>query len=199
MNRSLLSKCKAYFQLFKTNVYWRFFFSRIGTHSVITGRSRIVGYRHIEIGENCWIGDNLRLEAVCSYAGIKYSPFLSIGNNVCINQNFHCTCAEKVSIGDGTSFTANCGVFDIIHPYNDINVNPREAVIKTDPVIIGKDCLVGMNSVILPGTQIGNHCVIGANSVVSGIFPDYCVIVGAPAKVIKKYDFISKDWIRVEK
>lgn len=122
-----------------------------------------------------------------------------IGANVVINQNFHCTCAELITIGDGTSITANCGVFDIIHPYDDIKTNPRKAMIKTNPISIGNNCLIGMNSVILPGSHIGDHCVVGANSTVSGFFPDYCVIVGSPAYIIKKYDFSTGLWRRTDK
>lgn len=47
--------------------------------------------------------------------------------------------------------------------------------------------MIGMNSVILPGAILEKHCVVGANSVVSGVFDDYSVIVGTPAKVVKKY------------
>lgn len=47
-----------------------------------------------------------------------------------INQNFHCICAESVFIGEGTSITANCAVFDIVHPNQDINVNLRILILK---------------------------------------------------------------------
>ena len=39
---------------------------------------------------------------------------------------------------------------------------------------------------------------IGANSVVSGIFPDYCVIVGAPAKIVKRYCFEQQKWRKTD-
>lgn len=87
-------------------------------------------------------------------------------------------------------------MFDIIHPYSDVSKNPRNAMIETKPITIGKDCLVGMNSVILPGTVLGDHCVVGANSTVSGSFPDYCVLAGSPAKIIKRYDFETKEWTK---
>ena len=48
-----------------------------------------------------------------------------------------------------------------------------------------------------PGVTIGKNSVIGANSVVTKDIPDYCVAVGAPAKVIKKYDFESGKWLKV--
>lgn len=159
--------------------------------------NRIVGGRCISIGDYCSFGNNLRIEAIDHYGQGLFSPSIIIGNNVVINQNFHCTCANSIEIGDGTSITANCGVFDIIHPYEDINVNPRDAMIQSKPIKIGKDCLIGMNSVILPGTQLGNHCVVGANSTVSGTYPDFCVIVGSPARIIKRFDVNLNKWIRV--
>ena len=153
----------------------------------------------MEIGNNCLFGNNLRIEAITSWRGGKFAPSIIIGDKVVINQNFHCTCAESVFIGDGTAITANCGVFDIIHPYLDITVSPASAPILTQPVHIGSDCVIGMNSVILPGTHIGNHCVVGANSTVSGTFNDYCIIAGSPAKIIKYYNIEQKKWIKKQK
>ena len=174
---------------------WLYF----GEHSwVMYPTCRISGKQHISVGACTLIGKMARIEAVIQYAGVAYAPRIVIGDNVCINQNFHCTCAKLISIGSGTSITANCGIFDIIHPYEDISVNPREAEIKVLPIRIGKDCLIGMNSVILPGTELGDHCVVGANSVVSGSFPNYSVLVGAPAKIIKRYDFATQTWRKTD-
>lgn len=179
------------------NCYYKIKFGKYGIHNYMAYKHRIYGYKYIQIGDHCHLGTNLRLEAIAEFGGEHYSPQLIIEDDVAINQNFHCTCAEKVHLRKGTSITANVGIFDIIHPYQNISENPREAKIETRPVVIGEECLIGMNSVILPGTHIGKHCVVGANSTVCGDFPDYCVIVGSPAKIIKKYDFRSKTWMRV--
>jgi acetyltransferase-like isoleucine patch superfamily enzyme len=40
---------------------------------------------------------------------------------------------------------------------------------------------------VLPGARIGRHVVVGANSVVTGDLPDFCVAVGAPARVVRHY------------
>ena len=159
--------------------------------------NRLIGPECIEIGDYCSFGNNLRLEAVTQYAGgSRFFPQIKFGNNVVINQNFHCTCADSLLIGDRTAITANCGIFAIIHPYDDIDLPPKDQEIKAVPVNIGSDCLIEMNSVILPGTRLGNHRVVGANSTVSGEFGDYCVLAGSPAKIIKKYDFEKKEWIK---
>lgn len=54
--------------------------------------------------------------------------------------------------------------------------------------IIGDNCFIGMNSIILMGSKIGNNVIVGAGSVVSGEFPDNCVIAGNPAKIIRTLD-----------
>ena len=52
--------------------------------------------------------------------------------------------------------------------------------------IIGNDVWIGENSTILPGVQIGNGAIIGMNSVVGSDVPAYAVIVGNPARIIRK-------------
>ena len=56
--------------------------------------------------------------------------------------------------------------------------------IKTD-TYIGHDCVIGVNSIIMPGVKIGNEVVIGSGSVVTKDIPNNCIAVGNPAKVIK--------------
>ena len=68
----------------------------------------------------------------------------------------------------------------------DINTPIKEQDISiVSPVVIGEGSWLGEN-VCVCGASIGKHCVIGANSVVTNDIPDYCVAVGAPARVIKK-------------
>lgn len=51
---------------------------------------------------------------------------------------------------------------------------------------LGNNVFIGNNSIILLNTTVGDNCIIGAGSVVRGQFPDHCVIVGNPAKVLMK-------------
>ena len=51
--------------------------------------------------------------------------------------------------------------------------------------MIGDDCFIGMNSIILKGTTLGNNVIVGAGSVVHGKFPDNVIIAGNPAKIVK--------------
>ena len=82
------------------------------------------------------------------------------------------------------------------HNYKDISKPINEQGGEARPIIVGDGSWIGINSTILDGTVIGKNCVVGAHSLVKGSFPDYCVIAGAPAKIIKRYNEQNKLWIR---
>jgi acetyltransferase-like isoleucine patch superfamily enzyme len=50
---------------------------------------------------------------------------------------------------------------------------------------------------VLPGADIGRHVVVAAGAVVTGTIPDYCVIAGAPARIIRRHDD-ERGWHKVD-
>lgn len=153
----------------------------------------------ITISDRVFIHFNARIEGITSHVGVKFSPSIVIGKACTIQQNLHLTCANEVFIGSNTAIAANVTITDINHPYEDITKPIEQQPLEVFSVNIGEDCKIYNNSIILPGTSIGKHCTIGANSVVSGIIPDYSVVVGAPAKIIKRYDFDKKEWRKTDR
>ena len=63
--------------------------------------------------------------------------------------------------------------------------SPEDLPLKGDTVI-GNDVWIGQNAVILPGVLIGDGAIIGANSVVGSNVDPYTIVVGNPAKVLRK-------------
>lgn len=54
------------------------------------------------------------------------------------------------------------------------------------PIVIGNNCWIGANAVILPGVEVGDHTIVAAGAVVTKSFPEGdCIIGGVPARVIK--------------
>lgn len=51
-------------------------------------------------------------------------------------------------------------------------------------ISIGKNCFIGFGAIILPNVRIGDNCIVGAGAVVADSFPDDCVIMGNPAKLL---------------
>lgn len=93
-------------------------------------------------------------------------------------------------------FSPNIYITDCDHEYRNINIPVKDqGIVQRDQsVSIGEGSYIGINTVIVGNVKIGKHCVIGANSVVTKDIPDYCVAVGSPAKILKKYNLTSQLW-----
>lgn len=163
-------------------------------YSATVKRCLMLTPRYISICKNVYVEKHCRIEAVTSYNGMKFQPSIVFEEGASVQQNLHLTCASQITIGRNTAIASNVSITDIHHPYEDVNMPIEQQNIITKPVIIGSDCKIYNNSVILPGVHIGKHCTIGANSVVTHDIPDYSVAVGAPARVIKQYNFETKQW-----
>lgn len=176
------------------SIRYKFSFQKFGKLSYIKRPIYIPNKKNIIIGERVSIWNGARIEPVLKYKNQKMNPKIIIEDTVKIQQNFHCTSGVEVLIKKGTLITPNVGIFDIVHPYEDIKISPHDQQIMCYRVQIGRNCMIGMNSVIMPGVSLGDHTIVGANSVVTKSTEGYCVIAGNPAKIIKKYNFDSKAW-----
>ena len=81
--------------------------------------------------------------------------------------------------------------------YQNITQGIIEQGITTSPIHIGEHTIIGANVIVLPGITIGKHCFIGAGCVVTQNIPDYCVTVGNPARIIKRYNPQSQTWEKI--
>jgi acetyltransferase-like isoleucine patch superfamily enzyme len=85
---------------------------------------------------------------------------------------------KNVRIGPGVKIVSSS------HDVYDFDLHTKDS-----PIIIGDNCWLAANSVILPGVELGEHTIVAAGAVVNKSFKDgNCVLGGVPAKVIKKLD-----------
>lgn len=88
----------------------------------------------------------------------------------------------KINIGKNVHIAPNVGIVTTNHDLNDLKRHT-----EGKDVIIGENCWIGMNSVILPGVVLAPHTVVGAGSVVTKTVSDGdCIIAGSPARMIRK-------------
>ncbi len=121
-----------------------------------------------------------------------------IEDNIGIGQNFHVISGGSLIIGSGTTIAPNVFVNNMDNDYQVIGVPILEQKEIVKETKIGKNCFIGYGAIIQAGTILGDQCIVGAGAVVKGKFEDYSVIVGNPAKTIKKYNKKTKNWQRVD-
>ena len=155
------------------------------------------GKKYIDFGRNLTTGKGCRIEAFPKESNIV----IKFGNNCQINDYCHISAMQSVIIGDGTLLAGHVYISDNSHgKYKDESQSspseiPIDRVNMIVPVEIGKNVWIGEGVVVMPGVEIGDGCVIGANSVVTKSIPDNCMAVGCPARVIKKFDFLTNKWV----
>jgi acetyltransferase-like isoleucine patch superfamily enzyme len=96
----------------------------------------------------------------------------------------------KIIIGDNCTITN--GVKLLSHDATAAIIEPGKSGEYT--TIIENNVFVGMDAIILPGRKIGTHSIVGAGSVVTKDIPPYCIVVGNPATIVKRFDHTEKLW-----
>lgn len=107
-----------------------------------------------------------------------------IGENVSLNSDNMVACREKVVIGDGVMLSPNVQIYDHDHDFRSEG-GIWDKTYKTTPVIIGKNCWIGANTVVLRGTVLGDNCVVGAGTVLKGEYPAGSIIVQKRETTVK--------------
>ena len=128
-----------------------------------------------------WLGRKSVIESYCCINNAVGD--VTIGNHTRIG--IHCTVIGPVCIGNHVNLAQGITVTALNHTFKDTSKRIDEQGISTKPVVIGDDVWIGANAVILPGVTIGRHVVVAAGAVVTKDVPDYSLVAGVPAKILK--------------
>ncbi len=134
---------------------------------------------------NVKIGDGVKIAKRVSAFGSKQYPLI-IGEGTYIGMNTVLNgYSEQLTIGCHVSFAQNVNVMVDSGPNASERLQRIFPIIKA-PVSIGDHSWIGASAIIMPGVSIGKYCVVAANSFVNSSFPDYSIIGGTPAKLIRQ-------------
>jgi len=183
----------------KNAIYYRlfrFFYKRkfkfFGFNSKIIFPLNINGMCNISIGNNVYIAYKTWLAAlpINSYKVCD----LIIGDGSIIGNFNHIYATNSIIIGKNVLTADKVYISDNLHSYSDVTKPILfQSIKQLKSVSIGNGTWLGENVCVI-GANIGNNCVIGANSVVTKEIPDYCVAVGSPAKIIKRFCTQTQTW-----
>lgn len=140
----------------------------------LLGRNITIG-RGTQVDELSTIGSYTYLGRNCTVTKSKIGRYVSIGNNVTIGPGEHELCRFSTS----SLFYTN--------PYDELT---------RGECILENDAWIGVDAIIMRGVRIGIGAVVAANAVVTKDVPDYAIVAGVPAKVLK-YRLDEKQQVKV--
>lgn len=163
----------------------------------------------ISIGDDVWLGPGSLLVPVLSFPGLplwpdskprtseqNFEPKIVIGNRVTATASLTLGAHAAIIIEDDVMFAANVNLTDGFHGFENTDEPYKyQPIFRIAPIVIKRGCWIGQNVVILPGVTIGELSIIGANSVVSRDVPARCIAVGSPARVIRKWESGTRQWV----
>lgn len=124
-------------------------------------------------------GSNVNIEK-----GADFALNIKIGNNSGIGKNS--IVGAYTQIGDNVMMGEACFIYARNHKTDRLDVPMCiQGFEEYRPVVISDDVWIGARVTILPGAKIGKGVIIGAGAVVTGEIPDYAVVGGVPARIIK--------------
>ena len=128
----------------------------------------------------------------------------SFGRSVRVNPKAGFGSGHRISVGDNCNLSSGMKVIgDLVlgddvmlgpevvfisynHEVSDLEVPMRaQGATESKPVIVGNDVWIGMRVMVMPGVTIGSHSIVAAGSVVTKDVPEWAIVGGNPAKVIK--------------
>ena len=165
-------------------------FGAFGKHNYLFDLE-LLNPQNIFLGSNLWISKT----RLASSKGGK----LIIGNHVAIGRFSQIFALQSIIIEDGVLMAENTFISDNTHTFTDITTPVRDQDIKPlGNVVIGSGTWIGRN-VVVNGCKIGRNCIIGAYTFLKKDIPDYCVVVGNPARIVKRYNPQSGQWEKTDK
>ncbi len=164
------------------------FIYKRGKHTLIFRRTRmdLMPYNPFEIGHHCTIED-------FAIVNNGMGP-VKIGNHVFIGASN--VVIGPVTLHDHIMTAQNVVISGMNHGIGDVSVAYRYQPCTVEPITIGEGCWIGANTVITAGVQVGKFSVIAAGSVVTKNIPDYVMVGGNPARILKKFNHATKQWDR---
>ena len=177
---------------------YRTSFKELGPKSTLAMPFSVEGARFISIEREVYVKPNAWFLAL-NNSELKSSEIkLSIGERTYIGRNAHIVALKSIRIGKGVLMGDNVYIADNFHRFDRVDLPFKDQGIGfKSEVEVGEGTWLGENVCVI-SSKIGKHCIVGANSVVLNDVPDYCMVAGSPARIIKRYDHSTESWEKIK-
>lgn len=159
-------------------------FNSMGKNVLIDVGVTVAGPQNISVGDYTWIDAGVTLTAVIGT--------LTIGKRVHVAPQAILASSCSLEIHDYVGIAAGARIYAGSEVPNGGKrmcgpmIPERYKSFRREPVILEKDSFIGANATVLPGVRVGEGGVVGANSLVTKDVPAWTVVLGVPAKEVRK-------------
>jgi len=162
------------------------FYHKFGKGSKVRSLARldVFPYNKFTLGNNSIIEFNAIINNGVGDVYIGNDCIIGIGSTV----------IGPVFIGNHVMIAQHVVLSGLNHDYQDISRPIKSQGVTKLLIHIGDETWIGANSIITAGVTIGKHCIIAGGSVVTRDVPDYTVVAGNPARILKQYNFQTSSW-----
>jgi acetyltransferase-like isoleucine patch superfamily enzyme len=129
-------------------------------------------------------GRNIQISSGCNIF-VAGNSNLSIGDKTYFNERCILSVQDQIFIGKNCLFGPDVKLYDNNHLFKK-GIGVIHGKHKTNPILIGDNCWIASNVVVLPGTTIGDNCIIGAGVIVKGNVPDNSIIRPSTENLIQQ-------------
>lgn len=170
----------------------------VGDHVVITHGNRITCGKNVKFesyseiqglcldglsfGDNVTIGRGVMIRP-SSYYGVDLGSGLTMGGGSSIGPHGYIGCAGPIKIGSNTMLGPKCSLFAENHNFGASDRDIKEQGVNRRGIVIGDNCWIGSNVIILDGVTIGDGCVIGAGTLVAKDIEPNSIVIDKRSKV----------------
>ncbi len=171
------------------SLFLRIRFKKVGSKFRIAPTANVKGGQYISIGNNAVLMRGVRIQAYDKYREKKYNPSIEIGDYFNCGEDVHIGAINHICIGNNVLLGSRIYITDHQHgnySTEERNIEPlKRTLFSSGKVIIEDNVFIGDGAVIFPNVTIGKGAVVGANSVVTHDVPQYAIVAGVPARVLR--------------
>lgn len=153
-------------------------FAAIGDNVIFEPGVLVFHSENIRLGRNIYVGHQAILRGY-------HRNVMEIGDNTWIGPQAFIHSAGGITIGRNVGIGPGVKMISSYHEEEGTGVPILHSRLVFAAVTIGDDCDIGVGAIVLPGVRLGKGVQVGAGAVVTTNVPDYAVVAGVPAKVLR--------------
>lgn len=168
---------------------------KIGKNVYVRSGLQVLSGKWITLEDNVRIGKCCRLS--CYSIGENIGKIL-IKRDCYIGDYFSILAGSDITIGSNTLIASFVTITSENHGMDpECGIRYGNQPLIGNPITIGKNCWIGEKVIILPGINIGDWSIVGSGAIVTKDVPSFSIVVGNPARIIKRYNFKTHTWEKV--